>query len=91
MILTGSYELFPYSGLRRCFLYPGRIRGKDSHVELTVLISKHAQEVPQLKDLFVFIVKGSAYVKILSWEKEKHGLVTIMGDKAKNVVDVIRK
>jgi len=80
---TSQVSVFPYTGLRNCFFYQGKVENRENYAGLSQLIVQSGILAGD-RDVFVFAVMGGQYAKLMAIDQ---CLITLVGEKASDVLE----
>jgi len=88
MIAKDNLTIFPFTTPKRVFLYPRALDLKVNFSYLnSLVVAMSIRNDPAAEDLFVFVVEGGKYLKLLTFNAEGPMTHTLMG---KSVSDVLK-
>ncbi len=89
MIVKDNLIVFPFTTPRRFFLHSEEIDLKVNFTRLSSLVvAMSIRNDVNGKDVFVFVVKGRKYLKLLTFEHLEPLTLTLTGIKAKSVLRI---
>lgn len=92
MTVKDNLIVFPFTTVKRYHLYPQEIDLKENFSRFnSLVVSMSIRNDPRANDVFVFVVKGRKYLKLLTFESFGPLVQTLGGVKAKEVLKVFQQ
>ena len=90
MIVKDQLTLFPYTTPKTVYIYPEEVDLKLNLTRLNnLVVAMSIRNHTPGNDVFVFIVKGRKYLKLLTFESFGPLVMTVAGVKAREVLRIL--